>query len=52
VAAPAQPLESLPAVAQGLDLEALGLQVVIDQLDDVRVVLDDERAFHDQTSGL
>ena len=46
VAARAQPLEGLPAVAQRLDLEALGPQVVDDQLDDVRVVLDDERSLH------
>ena len=46
MAARAQPLEGLPAVAQRLDLEALGPEVVVDQLDDVRVVLDDERLLH------
>ena len=46
MAACAQPLEGLPAVAEGFDLEALGPEVVVDQLDDVRVVLDDESLLH------
>ncbi len=52
VAARAQPLEGLPAVAQGLDLEALGPEVVVDQLDDVRVVLDDESLLHGGTVSI
>ncbi len=48
VAPAAQPRERLPPVAQRLDREALGPEVVVDELDDVRVVLDDEGSLHGQ----